>query len=62
MSWCDRSIMAGRGVAKGKPGREHAVSEAEQGSNPTVRLGDMVDPQHMIGASVAKSIVKAHRS
>lgn len=31
MSWFDHSIMARRGVARGQPGREHTITEAEQG-------------------------------
>jgi amidase len=31
MSWLETSIMARKGVAGGKPGREHAVTEATQG-------------------------------
>ncbi len=31
MSWIDQSIMARRGVAGGKPGAEHSLTEAEQG-------------------------------
>ncbi len=31
MTWTDHSIMAGRGVAKGKPGAQHSITEASQG-------------------------------
>jgi len=31
MSWLETSIMARKGVAKGKPGRQHAITEASQG-------------------------------
>jgi acetamidase/formamidase len=31
MPWFEQSIMARNGVAKGKPGREHTITEAEQG-------------------------------
>jgi amidase len=31
MSWLETSIMARKGVASGKPGREHAITEATQG-------------------------------
>ena len=31
MSWFEQSIMARKGVAGGKPGREHAITEAAQG-------------------------------
>ena len=32
MSWFDASIMARKGVARGKPGVEHSLTEAEQGT------------------------------
>jgi len=32
MSWLETSIMARKGVAGGKPGREHAITEATQGA------------------------------
>lgn len=32
MSWLKSSIMARKGVARGKPGREHSITEAEQGA------------------------------
>ena len=31
MSWLESSIMARRGLAKGKPGKSHAITEASQG-------------------------------
>jgi hypothetical protein len=31
MSWFDQSIMARNGVAKGKPGASHNITEATQG-------------------------------
>ena len=31
MQWLDQSIMARKGVAGGKPGQEHTITEAEQG-------------------------------
>jgi len=31
MTWTDHSIMARRGVAKGKPGAQHSITEASQG-------------------------------
>ena len=31
MSWFEQSIMAQKGVAKGKPGAKHAITEAVQG-------------------------------
>ncbi len=32
MSWLEASIMARKGVARGKPGREHSITEADQGA------------------------------
>ena len=54
MSWLESSIMARKGVARGKPGREHSITEAEQGAyhyvyGPYARPVLTVDP----GAVVA---------
>lgn len=43
MSWFESSIMARKGVAHGKPGREHAITEDVQGTYRYV-YGPYVDP------------------
>ncbi len=43
MQWLDQSIMAKKGVAKGKAGAEHTITEAEQGRYHYV-YGPFVDP------------------
>ena len=43
MSWTERSIMARRGVARGRPGAEHSLTEAAQGRYHYV-YGPYADP------------------
>ncbi len=43
MSWFDQSIMARKGVAKGKAGATHAITEATQAPT-TMSTGPMRSP------------------
>src|SRR5260370_41000026 len=43
MAWQDNSIMARKGVAKGKPGIHHMITEADQGKYHYV-YGPYVEP------------------
>jgi amidase len=55
MSWLETSIMARRGLAKGKPGKIHAITEASQGQyhyvyGPYAKPVLTVDPGAVISA------------
>ncbi len=55
MSWLDTSIMAAKAVAKGRPGTEHTLTEAEQGTyhyvyGPYVKPVLTIDPGDVVAA------------
>src|SRR5260370_42580814 len=55
MSWLENSIMARRGLAKGKPGKTYAITEAGQGQyhyvyGPFAKPVLTVDPGAVISA------------
>ena len=62
MAWQENSIMASKGVAKGKRGIHHMITEADQGKyhyvyGPYVKPVLTVDPGAVVSADVPGSVV-----